>query len=160
MNKLIIIILVLVSSFSLKAQESNLQLVSSAGDSYQNENYQLDWSIGEIAVATFSGESQILTQGFHQGSLEISTLINQTDLEISMKIYPNPTSSYIHLTTEANKQRLKVYITNLNGTTIFSGDINAIPWQFDFSGYASGTYLLMVSKENRTLKSFKIVKHE
>lgn len=159
MKKNLIILVLAVSYFSAIAQNYNLQLVSSAGDSYQNENFLIDWSVGEIAIETFQSESLILTQGFHQGSLEISTLINHSDLNISMKVYPNPTSSYIYLTTEATNEKLQVIITSLIGTTIFSGEINNSNWKFDFSNYASGTYILLISSNKQTLKSFKIIKH-
>lgn len=143
----------------VNAQKPSLQLVSSAGETYQNTKYQLEWSIGEIAVETLEGESRMLTQGFHQGPLEISTLINNTDFDINMTVYPNPTSNYIHLTTESVVHNLKVNITNLNGITIYSCEIDTSPWQFDFSNYASGTYILLVITKNQTLKSFKIIKY-
>ena len=158
MKRILILLTLFIPIFSVIAQDTNLELISTAGDSYQNNSYQLDWAIGEIAVKTFSSDSQILTQGFHQGSLEISTLINHSDFDINMKIYPNPTSSYIHLNTEIITEKLSVNITSLSGTTIFSGEICTSPWQFNFSSYAAGTYILLVSNKNKPLKSFKIIK--
>lgn len=47
-------------------QTTPLQLISSAGESFKNSNYQLDWSIGELVIETYSGNQNMLTQGFHQ----------------------------------------------------------------------------------------------
>lgn len=48
------------------AQSVSPQVVSSAGDYYDNGNISLSWTLGEIATETFSNGNIMLTQGFQQ----------------------------------------------------------------------------------------------
>jgi hypothetical protein len=42
------------------------ELICSAGDVFSNSSVQMEWSLGEPAIDTYSGETLLLTQGFHQ----------------------------------------------------------------------------------------------
>ena len=41
-------------------------VVSSSGNSYNNEGVIMDYTLGEIVVETHANSTTILTQGFHQ----------------------------------------------------------------------------------------------
>ena len=53
----------------------------------------MDYTLGEIAIATFTSGNTILTQGFHQGILKVTTSVENID--IKTKVYPNPTTNFI-----------------------------------------------------------------
>ena len=46
----------------------------------------MDFTLGEIVFETFSNNTNILTQGFRQGDLKITTAV--VNLDIKTKIYP------------------------------------------------------------------------
>ena len=49
-------------SFSVSAQT----VISSAGKTTINGNYNVSWTVGETVINTLSAGGTILTQGFHQ----------------------------------------------------------------------------------------------
>tara|TARA_B110000459_G_scaffold106599_1_gene118371 strand:- start:412 stop:585 length:174 start_codon:yes stop_codon:yes gene_type:complete len=46
----------------------------------------MDYTLGEIVIETFSNNANILTQGFHQEDLKITTAV--VNLDIKTKLYP------------------------------------------------------------------------
>ena len=83
MKKLLLILIALpMIGFGQVATPS---VVSSSGDSYNNGGVMMDYTLGEIVVETFSNSANILTQGFHQGDLMVSTSVENFD--IKTKIY-------------------------------------------------------------------------
>ena len=80
-----------------------------------------------------------------------------TDLNISeFNIYPNPTSSYIHLeftTTKIGDYTLKVM--SYNGAEVYRDELRKFNGEFsttiDLSTFAKGTYLVEVSYEDHII---------
>ena len=96
MKKLLLILLCLpLVGFG---QVTSPSVVSSSGDSYSNGNIIMDYTLGEIVIETFSNNANILTQGFHQGVLNVTTAV--INLDIKTKIYPNPTSNLLIIELE------------------------------------------------------------
>ncbi|WP_044401010.1 T9SS type A sorting domain-containing protein [Lacinutrix sp. Hel_I_90] len=77
------------------------------------------------------------------------------NLEISFKIYPNPTSNKATIIT-ANTAEKKVEIYNLLGTKIYS---NVLFKELDVnvSTYASGVYIVKVSDANNNQKTIRMI---
>lgn len=69
--------------------------------------------------------------------------------------YPNPVKNILNLSYEQNITNVAVY--NLLGQEIITKKFNANQTQIDMSGFASGTYIVKVTSENKT-KAIKIVK--
>ncbi len=141
------------------SQTASPELVSSAGDSFNNTSYQLDWSIGECITTTHTAGDYVLTQGFHQDSYVI-TAVEDLRADIDMSVYPNPTTDFISLKVESSKVEAMQYtITDFTGRVLqienFADDIE----QINFSNYAVGTYFITVSENNQLIKSFKIIKN-
>ena len=141
------------------AQTASPELVSSAGDSFNNTSYQLDWSIGECITETQSAGDYVITQGFHQNSYVI-TAVENLRADIEMSVYPNPTTNFISLKVESSKvEGMQYTITDFSGKVLqtenFADDIE----QINFSNYAVGTYFISVMENNQLIKSFKIIKN-
>ncbi len=141
------------------AQTASPQLVSSAGDSFNNTSYRLDWSIGECVTETHSAGTYIITQGFHQNTY-IITAVEDFKSEIEMSVYPNPTSDFITLNFSEiqNAGKVSYSITDLSGKVLQTADMKSDFEQIDFSTYANGTYLISISENNKQIKSFQIIK--
>ncbi len=141
------------------SQTASPELVSSAGESFNNTSYQLDWSIGECVTATHNAGDYVITQGFHQNFYVITTVENLR-ADIYMSVYPNPTSDFISLKIESSEvEDLQYTITDFSGKVLqisnFAGDIE----QINFTNYAVGTYFISVMENNQLIKSFKIIKN-
>lgn len=60
------ILLALLMPLFMLAQSVSPEVISSAGDYYENGNVSLSWTLGEIATETYTNGNVILTQGFQQ----------------------------------------------------------------------------------------------
>ena len=141
------------------AQTASPELVSSAGDSFNNTSYQLDWSIGECLTATHTAGAYVLMQGFHQNTYVI-TEVEDLAKDINITVYPNPTIDLLTVNLEASARPSSVLtITDLNGKVLQQVAVTTDKEQLDFSNYATGVYFLSVKQENQLIKSFKIIKN-
>jgi len=145
---------------ALNAQTISSELISSAGDSFNNSNLSVNWSLGECFTATHAAETYVLTQGFQQGVYTITTVENlQPDIEIST--YPNPTTDLIHLNLSGfeNLTDLNLTITDHNGKITGIETMNTDTHLIDFSNYSAGTYFISIFQNKRTVKTFQIIKN-
>ena len=141
MKKLLLILLCLpMIGFG---QVTTPSVISSSGDSYNNGGVIMDYTLGEIVVETFSNSANILTQGFHQGVLNVTTAV--INLDIKTKIYPNPTTNFIIIELEKNvNAELLVY--DINGKIVIKDKLNEERQkQLDFSFLTQGNYLLHIN---------------
>jgi len=66
MKQTLTILLTALLPVYILAQSVSPEVVSSAGDYYENANVSLSWTLGEIATETYTNGNIILTQGFQQ----------------------------------------------------------------------------------------------
>ena len=141
MQKLLLILIALpMTGFG---QVTSPSVVSSSGDSYSNGNVIMDYTLGEIVVETHTNSTTILTQGFHQGDLKVTTSV--VNLDIKTKIYPNPTTNFLIIELEKNvNAELLVY--DINGKLVIKNKLNdERQKQLDFRFLKQGNYLLHIN---------------
>lgn len=137
-----ILLLFLCFPIFIFGQVTTPTVITNSGGTFSNSSIIMDFSIGELAVQTLQN-NEILTQGFHQGDLKVTTaLIN---LGIKTKIYPNPTTNFIIVELEKNVNAdIKVY--DINGKIVIEDKINdENEKQLDFSFLKQGNYLLNIN---------------
>ena len=141
MKKLLLILLCLpMIGFG---QVTTPSVVSSSGDSYSNGNIIMDYTLGEIAIETYTNGSTILTQGFHQEILKIT--IQVEDLSIKTKIYPNPTTDLLIIELEKNVIA-DILVYDINGKIVIKDKLrDEKQKQLDFSFLTQGNYLLHIN---------------
>lgn len=154
-NVMFISLLLLV--IPLAAQE----VVAPAGHYFEGENMSISFTLGELAVETLYGESIVLTQGFQQSVLLITSLEELEGADIAVSVFPNPTSNV--LTVSVNKgdlQSLSYHIYDLSGVLLSTGEIKNIEETISFREYMTGVYVLSVIKNNKPVHTFRIVKQQ
>lgn len=78
------------------------------------------------------------------------------------KLYPNPTSDFLHIQLSGLKEKIGIEIFSSTGVLILSQKIDEIegtdPLSFNVSGLSSGTYWVQIShrKYQKTLRFIKI----
>ena len=140
-------------------QTTPLQLVGTAGDTYKNSNYQLDWSIGELLTESYSDDQNLLTQGFHQGKYIITTTKQIPDIQFEISAFPNPAADYVQVKIGSEKfENLRFSLSDINGKILQTGKFIEDQQQINLTGKAEGTYLLAILSNKAIVKTFKIVK--
>ena len=153
--KLLFTILFKFSFIVSYTQSINQQVISASGTSFSNDEYIIESTLGESVISTLEND-KILTQGFHQTSLKISSISESSD--IKLKLYPNPNVGVFTVEFE-KRQKISVILSTLNGQDILTEKLdNNIKKTFDISELPQGIYLLKVLDTNNKQSVFKINK--
>ena len=157
------ICLILISTSLLSFSQENIapSVITGCGGSLQGYSMisvKSDFTLGEIAIETNFSEDFMLTQGFHQPSMGIVSLKEDSYSKIS--IYPNPTVDILNL--ELNNfqdESVIVKVIDLSGKQIYSETVftNIDKHQINTSFLNLGSYLLEIIGKNQK-DIFKIQK--
>lgn len=142
-------------SVGVMAQSITPEVISSAGDHYDNGTHQLSWTLGEVAVQTYDNGSNILTEGFHQPEILITSVEEENLTDISLNIFPNPTTQFVNIELRNNESNLSAVVLDMTGKTIMTKNIEAFQMEtgFDLSGLAAGGYLLQITEKDGKFRS-------
>jgi len=142
-----------ICSFNINAQE----IVTASGDYYESSNASLSWTIGESMTETYTSGTTILTQGFQQSRLTTTSVFELDNLNISIKIAPNPTPDIITLYID-NYKDTNYQLFDFNGKLLEKKKIQDESTIISFNRYAFAAYFLKVLKNNQVVRIFQVVK--
>lgn len=119
------------------------------------------YSIGQTDFITLSGNTGTITQGLQQPyEIQIMTGIESADIGLTSSIYPNPTSDNVFLSiANSSTQIFGLILTDTEGKLISGQNISSDKTSISMTGLSNGTYILTVTKNSKTVKSFKIIKN-
>lgn len=66
---------------------------------------------------------------------------------VAVSVYPNPTNGQVRIEAEALKH---ITISNMLGQIIYKGQANGNMFEYDFSEYGTGLYLIRIETANGT----------
>ncbi len=120
MIRLLVIVLCFFSSlgFSQTGFLTTPQVISTVGGNWIQNNYNLSFTVGEIAVVTHIEQSTILTQGFHQENYQV---VNLSELSSNYKVtvFPNPTQDHLNISFDLPNNIATIRITDVKGKTLY-----------------------------------------
>jgi hypothetical protein len=146
-------------SFSMIAQTSH-QVLSATGGDASGSGGSVAYSVGQIVYTTSTGTTGSVAQGVEQ-AYEISSVgIKETALNISLSIFPNPTSDYLTLKVEDyNNEVLSYHLIDEQGKLVMNEQITNQDTQLAMSTLARGAYFINVLQANKKIQTFKIIKN-
>ena len=154
---------VCISFFSYSQEGVNIDpsIITGCGGSlqgYSMVSVKSDFTLGEIAIETLKSDEYMLTQGFHQPSLGVISLLESPQTKIS--IFPNPITDFLNLEfSNFQNEFIEIRIIDLSGKIIFY-DFNFPERNFykiNTTFLKLGTYILEVTTEKEK-DLFKIQK--
>lgn len=146
----------LLGSFA-QAQES----VNTSGGDATGSGGTVAYSIGQVVYTTNTGTTGEVAQGV-QHAYEIYTFgIKETELNISLTVFPNPTANNLTLLiSECNNEKWSYQLLDMQGKLLANQQIVAKQTEIDMNNLASATYIVnVINQENKKVQSFKIVKN-
>ena len=154
-----LLILSFLFSFSLNAQTSH-QVLSATGGDATGSGGSVAFSVGQIVYTTSTGTTGSVAQGVEQ-AYEISSVgIKETALNISLSVFPNPTSDYLTLKVEDyNNEALSYHLIDEQGKLVLNEQITNQDTQVAMSTLARGIYFINVLQANKKIQTFKIIKN-
>lgn len=145
--------------FFLKANAQ--QSLNAAGGDATGSNGKISYSIGQIDYVSATGSNGSVSQGVQQ-PFEIFTLGTDDFPNIILQaiVYPNPTSSNINLIIENYSiDNLHYNLYDIQGRSIANQKITQQGTNITMENLQSANYFLQVFDNNKTLKTFKIIKN-
>ena len=150
MKKLLVFLLASLP-FAVSGQKVDRSVIVPGGEYYEAPSTNIEWTLGELAVGDFMVGDILLTQGFHQGNLVVTSIRGPEPL-IQLKAYPNPVLDILIIETE--KPDLGYRLVDINGSVLENGKIRSVPFELDLTGFPSGIYFLWI-EEYQTHKIIK-----
>ena len=159
MKNNILFFLSVLFSFSMKAQTSHQVLSASGGDA-MGSGGSVAYSLGQIVYTTHTGTTGSVAQGVEQAYEIYSVGIKETALNISLSIFPIPTSDFLTLKVEDyNNEILFFYLLDEQGKLILSEQIKNQNTQLSMSTLAHGSYFINIVQTNKKIQTFKVIKN-
>ena len=137
---------------------SSQEVIASQGNSYSNTSMSIDFTIGEVVIATLNNTGNTLTQGFHQTNLTVLA-IDDFDINYQARVFPNPTQDLLQVEIQ-NFEGLNFKMYDIQGRQLSQQKINSMNTTINTTPYAKGLYLLVILNENnQLLKTYRIIKN-
>ncbi len=134
--------------------------VVSSGGSVINSTGSVSYSIGQVDYTYAESNTGSITAGIQQ-SFRIS-VINETDMYsdvAEIMLFPNPVKELVHINVvDKNTEKMSFRLYDLNGTLLKSENLPVKNNTINMHEFASGGYILEVTKNNKRVKTFKIIK--
>jgi len=146
----------LLASFALTQESAN----SSGGD-VTGSGGTVAYSIGQVVYTTHTGSNGSVAQGV-QHAYEIYTLvIKETEMNISLTAFPNPTTDHLILEIRDYKsEKVSYQLCNLQGKLISEEQITAKQTQINMSALPIATYFVnVINQDHKKVQTFKIIKN-
>ena len=146
-------------TFSVNAQTSH-QVLSATGGDATGSGGSVAFSVGQIVYTTSTGTTGSVAQGVEQAYEIYSVGIKETALNISLSIFPNPTSDFLTLKVQDyNNEALSYNLIDEQGKLILSEQITNQETQVVMSTLARGSYFINIVQANKKIQTFKIIKN-
>jgi inosine-uridine nucleoside N-ribohydrolase len=140
---------------AVNAQSLDRQVIGTSGNQYVSAAATMDFTIGEPITATLTGQNGIATQGFHQGTISI-TSVRETLSLAELSVYPNPTTDKLTISTAIDNALWQLY--TLDGKIVTSGRLNLGNTTVDVTSLAQATYMLTITTPSQRVNTYRIVK--
>jgi hypothetical protein len=117
--------------------------------------------MGQVVYTTNTGTNGSVAKGVQQ-PYEIFTLgIKETELNISLLIFPNPTTANLTLQiSDYKNEKLSYQLYDIQGRLLNNGQIVAQQTNIEMTSLPTAIYFInVVNQENQKVQSFKIIKN-
>lgn len=135
------------------AQSLERMVLGASGQHTEAGEWQLSWHVGEVMTATYQQDDYQLTQGFLQGEVEVSTLIEAPQLNAALKVFPNPAANLLIIVHEVAHQTYR--LIDLQGRIMRQFTAESYPYRLDISELPAGIYMLQTGNQ----QTHRIIKH-
>lgn len=150
------VMLAIFGFLSSNAQSVTPEVIASAGASFSSSTVSIEWTLGEIMTETYAG-TIVLTQGFQQPALIITSINEPASPFGSVKVYPNPTVDGVFIEREKG-QILQLTIYDMKGSLVMQRSIEPLLSQVDLSALSEGVYTLRLTDGKRYAQAIRIEK--
>ena len=165
MKKLIILFLSLMLAGPaltyIQGQQAHAS-VNATGGNANSANGSVSYSVGQVFYTTAFSTNGSISEGVQQ-PFEISVLSGLEDvsgIDLFYSVYPNPTSGKLTLKIEKIEPNQFAYqLFDINGKLLINDRLKESETHIEMSKFVLSTYFLRITKNNKEIKSLKIIKN-
>ena len=133
---------------------------NAAGGDASGAGGSVAYSMGQPFYITNSGANGSVAQGVQQTYQIFSLGINQSELNISLAVFPNPTYDNLNIEiNEFNNENLSYELFDIQAKLLASGLITSKQTQINLINLPPSAYVMHISQKNKKIHSFKIIKN-
>lgn len=153
------IVFITVLTFLALTARSQEATVSSGGDASGN-NGSVSYTIGQVDYQYRTGSNGNLTEGVQQVLVEPTTSVDENQTNIVLNAYPNPAFDHVIIETSASSgfEDVNYRMFDKQGRLVKEGNVSSSQTKVNVTGLVTGEYFLKVTKQDKLIQSFKIVK--
>jgi hypothetical protein len=137
------------------------QSANAAGGDATGSGGSAAYSVGQVVYTVNNSPSGTVSQGVQQAYEIFLIGINETELNNSLSVFPNPIVDNLTLQiSDYNNEKLSYQLFDMQGKLLSKGQIIAQQTQIKTASLPSATYFIEVlNQENKQVQSFKIIKN-
>ena len=150
-------------SYTIFINSTKAQAVSLAsGGNATGSGGTISFSVGQVADIKATGTNGSVGAGIQQPyEIFIITGIKNNQLNITNKLFPNPTTDFITLDIkDADIKDLFYTLTDINGKTLIQQNIANSSTNISMVDFSTGVYFLNISNKDNQIQSYKILKNK
>lgn len=152
----LIFLFILLHSFSgLNAQE----LICTSGGIWKGSSIQISWSMGELAIESYETPPFILTQGFQQPGLKITSIHEMSEFIMDISVYPNPASDWVYLKMSTGiSSDVRLDLIDAQGRIIEDMKVKDELTKIPFKDFPASIYFLRIIVDGINVMTYVIIK--
>jgi hypothetical protein len=150
--------LTIATAFLCVSLYSQSNTVSAGGDA-EGDNGSISYSIGQVVYTSAQGSNVNVNQGVQQ-PYDVGVVTGIEEAGINLSVFPNPTAGMLTLNVAGEDASLLSYqLFDASGRLIDSNNKLNSTTTISLETYATGVYTLSVSRNNKQVKSFRVVRN-
>lgn len=157
-TKMSSLIMLLLGLTALQAQES----INVTGGNAMGSGGIASYSIGQVVYTSNIGTNGMLTQGVQQVyEITVATALEDAKgIDLFVKAYPNPATNYLTLKIDKlDTSNISYQLYDMSGKLLENKKLDGNETSIVMGNRVPAIYFLKVIKENKEVKTFKIIKN-
>ena len=136
------------------------QSATASGGDASGSGGSIAYSVGQIVYTKITGTNGSLIQGVQQPyEISITTGVAEAGINLNLAVYPNPTTDALTLNVDNFDNEMSYQLIDINGKVLESNQVVANSTTIKMEHYATATYFLKVIRNNKEIKTFKLIKN-
>jgi hypothetical protein len=137
------------------------QATTASGGDATGTGGTASYSLGQVVYTSNTGSNGNIAQGVQQAYEIYNVGITETELNISLSIFPNPTAANLTLQiSDYSNEKLSYQLYDMQGKLLNNGKILAQQTKIEMTSLPTAAYYVnVVNQENQKVQSFKIIKN-
>lgn len=138
---------------NVQAQE----VIAASGGHFQNPNWTIAFTLGEVVSATQAQGGTVITQGFHQPPDDFSTMVAEVmDAQAEVLAFPNPARDEVTLVVNGVEGQLQLELFDATGRNVRATERFTERTLLDANALASGNYHIRLSTASGYLTTVQL----